>query len=213
MTTENEMNWPELTELLTSLPNSRVNTQEIADMSDLDVQTVFEDKNTECPICFETLTTSKNISITSCGHSFCFKCISKHASSHNTCPCCRTPLYDEPHKSDSQTTEDDDEYEEYTGDEEEFEEDDEDDNEDEDADGSPYYCTVERVLDNVHGKFSMKDVLSILLGRYSKTDEKYTPDHCKKIEDEFWDIVNKLDFDHYNEGEERDAMTAEDVRV
>jgi len=57
-----------------------------------------------CPICYEKLHFLKyddeeeeikpvtNVVTTPCGHSFCFKCLSKHLDRKNTCPMCRVEL-------------------------------------------------------------------------------------------------------------------------
>jgi len=57
-----------------------------------------------CPICYEKLRFLKydeeeeeikptsNVVTTPCGHSFCFKCLSKHLDRKNTCPMCREEL-------------------------------------------------------------------------------------------------------------------------
>ena len=57
-----------------------------------------------CPICYEKLHFLKyddeeeeikpvtNVVTTPCGHSFCFKCLSKHLDRNNTCPMCREEL-------------------------------------------------------------------------------------------------------------------------
>lgn len=48
----------------------------------------------ECPICYEIIGEKNNCN-TSCGHSFCFSCITKALSKNNTCPCCRENLVDQ----------------------------------------------------------------------------------------------------------------------
>lgn len=53
------------------------------------VRTCKEQK--ECPICYEKLTT-KNITITKCGHDFCTTCILKSAIRNGECPMCREKL-------------------------------------------------------------------------------------------------------------------------
>lgn len=50
----------------------------------------------ECAICYEPLTLQHNLSITPCGHYFCFKCITTSMYKLSTCPCCRTPLVPTP---------------------------------------------------------------------------------------------------------------------
>ena len=43
----------------------------------------------ECSICYCEIDTIKNISVTSCNHTFCFTCITRWTRSHDTCPVCR----------------------------------------------------------------------------------------------------------------------------
>jgi len=47
----------------------------------------------ECNICFEPIDVVNN-STTACGHRFCFGCIAKSMQRTNTCPCCRSVLYE-----------------------------------------------------------------------------------------------------------------------
>ncbi len=57
-----------------------------------------------CPICYEKLKViiyenneikaNPNITTTPCGHSFCFKCLSKHLETKNKCPICREKICD-----------------------------------------------------------------------------------------------------------------------
>ena len=43
------------------------------------------DKDILCPICFQTM---KDAFSTSCGHSFCYMCITTHLNNRKNCPCC-----------------------------------------------------------------------------------------------------------------------------
>lgn len=43
------------------------------------------DKDFMCPICFQTM---KDAFLTSCGHSFCYSCITTHLSNRSNCPSC-----------------------------------------------------------------------------------------------------------------------------
>ena len=43
------------------------------------------DKDITCPICFQTM---KDAFSTSCGHSFCYMCITTHLNNRKNCPCC-----------------------------------------------------------------------------------------------------------------------------
>ena len=43
------------------------------------------DKDFLCPICFQAM---EDAFLTSCGHSFCYTCITTHLNSKNNCPSC-----------------------------------------------------------------------------------------------------------------------------
>lgn len=45
----------------------------------------------ECPVCFEKITT-KNVTVTKCGHEFCTTCLLKSAIRNGECPMCREKL-------------------------------------------------------------------------------------------------------------------------
>ena len=45
----------------------------------------------ECAICLETLS-ANNISVTPCGHKFCFTCLAENMRRSQKCPMCRAPL-------------------------------------------------------------------------------------------------------------------------
>lgn len=46
----------------------------------------------ECPICFEQLSTAKDVSATQCGHIFCTPCIQAALKEKKACPKCRKHL-------------------------------------------------------------------------------------------------------------------------
>jgi hypothetical protein len=50
-------------------------------------------ENITCPICFDAITFSNNVSILFCGHIFHQECKSKVFQSCSTCPCCYNPLF------------------------------------------------------------------------------------------------------------------------
>jgi hypothetical protein len=58
----------------------------------------FKDKrgkmDQECAICQSVMSEDANISITCCNHKFHSKCILRWSARHNSCPCCREPLYE-----------------------------------------------------------------------------------------------------------------------
>tara|TARA_B100001175_G_C19296266_1_gene535974 strand:- start:129 stop:650 length:522 start_codon:yes stop_codon:yes gene_type:complete len=45
----------------------------------------------KCPICLDILKDT-NLTITPCGHKFCFTCISEHSCNSNDCPICRANI-------------------------------------------------------------------------------------------------------------------------
>ena len=47
----------------------------------------------ECPICYESISTTTNNCKTTCGHSFCFTCIAITLTKQNSCPICRHELF------------------------------------------------------------------------------------------------------------------------
>ena len=75
------------------------------------------ESNMECPICFEFIG-EKNCCVTECGHSFCFKCVTKALTMNNACPCCRAQLLEEEEDEDDEEDEEDSEYEEDSDDDE-----------------------------------------------------------------------------------------------
>ena len=112
-----------------------------------------------CPICFEDIGDVNNC-ITSCGHSFCCKCLLVTIKRYNNCPICRTPLVTNDSSCHYNDNEDDgeDEDEEYDnenedGDEDEYEH--EYEYEAEDYNGSSEYDSYQRnafmyPIDNVN---------------------------------------------------------------
>jgi hypothetical protein len=104
---------------------------------------------------------------------------------NEACPCCRASLIE-------QAEEDEDEE-----DASEFEEDIEDDStidsdfeEDEDETG-PDIEVVTRAF--VNRGYDVKDVMSLLLCRYSKTDPKYTKEYISKLNEDFDDIMEEIE--------------------
>ena len=65
----------------------------------------------DCAICYEKLPTN-NAFCTPCGHSFHHSCSMNWFATKNTCPCCRTELYD---SSKTTTYEEDEGIEDYIG--------------------------------------------------------------------------------------------------
>jgi hypothetical protein len=69
-------------------------------MSDANTQTGIddqEDQGKQCTICLSdkdctTTHSSKNTTVTECGHTFCTTCLLKHLTIRNTCPNCRAEI-------------------------------------------------------------------------------------------------------------------------
>lgn len=62
------------------------------DISDFIKKNIL-DKDIECPICLNSIVVDRGLHLTSCGHIFCAKCISRHLQMGKTeCPICRELL-------------------------------------------------------------------------------------------------------------------------
>ena len=128
----------------------------------------------ECSICYEEFC-NKNVSITPCGHKFCFSCIIRAVSYNKECPICRSRIAEE---SDPETEDDDDEETLYdTEDNENGDEESDDDDSDDDDDDEPepdITVITERLEKN---GFQLVDLVSLLQGTFShssgRTHEQY----------------------------------------
>lgn len=152
----------------------------------------------ECCICFEIIGI-KNNCVTPCGHSFCFQCMSKSLAQNNTCPMCRSILME----IDDDISEDIDGESDFNDDDEDDEEDDEDDdyNNDENIDE-----INERFL---KAGYNSIDVMSMLTGRFKRSDPKNTKTYIDEMYETFDKIVNEVD----SEEEERKLMFGEDTKT
>jgi len=151
---------------------------------------------TECCICYEIIG-KKNNCVTECGHIFCFKCLATAMTRSNTCPYCRTKLIDEPADNNDDDLQSD------------YEDDEEDDEEDSLSDiaNKEYNGDIEDIVRGLEEQgFTMLDVVSVMLNKFSKTNEKYTNEYvaelCNKIDD--------MNRDNENESLEREEMESED---
>jgi len=141
----------------------------------------------ECCICFEEIGSVNNCT-TECGHAFCFKCLATAMYHKNSCPCCRSKLVDIPDEDED--------------DEEESEYEDEDSEDEEEG-------HVEDIVDRLEKNgITMIDVVSMLLNRYSKKDEKYTEEHIMTINLMFDQIASDVD----SEAIEQKMFAEEDER-
>lgn len=69
------------------------------------------DETNICGVCLEPLEKT-NFCVTSCGHTFCLKCIIKNTNYNNSCPYCRTDIVEEGEKKEEEEAEEEDEAEE-----------------------------------------------------------------------------------------------------
>ena len=158
----------------------------------------------ECCICYEVIG-KKNNCTTECGHQFCFKCLATAMARSNACPCCRAKLVDE-----SEDSEDEEDY---------VEEDDDEEDDDEEDDGpwpdgmnveKDYDGDVEDVLERIQQKgYTMLDMVCLLFNKFSKKDERYTPEYIKTL----CDTVDQINIDVGQESVEIELMGGEDHGV
>lgn len=171
----------------------------------------------ECCICYETIGKS-NMTVTPCGHQFCFSCLMKSMDLRNTCPCCRAPLREE---EDIIQDDDDDEEEFSDSDSEHFSEDDEDnidvhsidqmvratfwDNASNPSSEIATTTELETIAKNYH--ISMTDLISIMTYRY---DEKNDINVIQQKATMFYTQLRILDNEKKKQWRERNEMMEED---
>jgi len=152
----------------------------------------------ECCICYECIGT-KNNCITPCGHSFCFSCVTMALTRNNSCPICRTVLIETPAVEEDADSEDDSDY----GDEDsdvDSEGDSEGENEEDDE-------GIEEITERfLKLGYTAMDIMSLMTGRYKRSDPKNTKEYIKKMIAEFEKIIDEVD----KEEEERERMSEED---
>ena len=160
----------------------------------------------KCTICFEKIG-EKNNTTTPCGHIFCFECITRAMQTNNTCPYCRAVLIE---LKEDNAEEEDDEYESYNSEEDsDYDEDDESNIDDYDQDSGD----IEKILHLFEEKgYNLKDAMTLLLNRKSKTDTKYTNEYLKKLEDDFELICDNIDEEYFSMREEQENFAKEDTR-
>lgn len=159
-----------------------------------------KDTDKECIICYESLSRTRNMCITECGHEFCFSCMMKHVQRNNGCPICRSTFFEE--IDDDADSDNEDEYSEVSGSERDS------DNEDEDLADDEY--SIEQFETAFVAKgYGLKDALSMLMYKFSKTDEKYNKTYINQLEKDIDDINDDLQ----REFEERCDMEEEDTNI
>jgi hypothetical protein len=120
----------------------------------------------------------------------------KHLQQNNGCPCCRSTLIEEPVDSENEEDAEDEDSE----DEEEDAEDEQDEEE----------YPIENLVTAFEAKgYGLKDALSLLMYKFSKTDEKYTKAYIRQLESDIDDMNEELQNEHV----EREEMAVEDNRA
>ena len=178
-------------------------------------------KTDECSICYEELG-DKNNCTTPCGHVFCFECMMQALNRNNTCPCCRTPLKEEP----AEENEDDDESD--------FDDDDDDD-EWEHMWGSgvsgsrpitgPFihreflqnikntqFANPETIANKITDSgYNMEDIVSLLLHRIDRTTKSHS--YITKMVSDIGTIIEDEDMEKQDRENEAWGMEQEDTRM
>lgn len=152
----------------------------------------------ECSICYDVFC-NNNVSITPCGHKFCFSCIIKAVSYNKECPICRSRLAEE-----SEDEEDDDESDGETIESEDDEDYDEDDDEDSDEDEMPVPDTYEFAERLEQRGFRMVDIVSIL--HCTRSRMHHTFEQFKELSKNYDEVCDEL----YNEKQENFMFGKED---
>jgi|LauGreDrversion4_2_1035121.scaffolds.fasta_scaffold20377_4 hypothetical protein len=173
--------------------------EDIVESSPLPTDNEKEEKKeadeTECVICYESLNATKNFCVTECGHKFCFSCMMKHAQRSNGCPLCRAAMIEDMYDSETEF---------------DIEGSDDDETIEESVDESYPEYEIEKFVEAFEAKgYGLKEALSLLMNKFSKTDDKYTFTYINKLETDVEDICEELQ----NECEEREEMESEDKRA
>jgi hypothetical protein len=155
------------------------------------------EQESECCICLETIG-NKNNCVTPCGHAFCFNCVTRALTINNTCPMCREVLVEIPEEDED----DDSDYE-----DEEEEDEDEDEDEDEEEDENVGDENIEEITERfLKLGYTTLDIVSMMTGRYKRSDPKNSKAYIKKMIQDFENIIDDVD----NEEDERIQMEEQD---
>jgi hypothetical protein len=100
--------------------------------------------------------------------------------SNEACPCCRAPLVETPEKDED---EEDSDFDDDSTIDSDFE--------DDESETRPDVELVTKAF--IARGYDVKDAMSLLLCRYSKTDAKYTKEYISKLNDEFDEIMEEID--------------------
>uniref|UniRef100_A0A8C9MZ83 RING-type E3 ubiquitin transferase n=1 Tax=Serinus canaria TaxID=9135 RepID=A0A8C9MZ83_SERCA len=60
------------------------------DLGELQAESPHNSENQMCPICLDTI--NNPVSVSWCGHAFCFPCILEWSRNRPVCPICREPF-------------------------------------------------------------------------------------------------------------------------
>jgi len=147
----------------------------------------------ECSICYDEIG-ERNSCVTNCGHQFCFNCIVTSLQHSNVCPYCRTQLVEI--KSEQENNPDEII--------EEVDESDDEENEIEDT------TDVEDIVVRLQERgVTMLDVVSLLIGRYSKTRDTNIDmeERIENLHNSVWNVIVEID----DETIEQNRMEIEDI--
>jgi len=186
---------------------------------------------TNCPVCFDPITTDKNVCSTPCGHIFCFGCMVKCLNTSNTCPYCRAEINDKPIDNNHTVfIYDDDEDDDDDDDEDDYDEENDDDDYETISDNEENpenntnnetqvsneqetddECNIEYVESYFKEKgISYINLLSVMFNRYPKTMTKRMR---RQLDKKLYDMMDFLDEEHINQRDEINLMLQNDVTI
>jgi len=140
----------------------------------------------ECSICYDVYY-NKNISITPCGHIFCFNCILKAVSYNKECPICRNRLVEESDDEETESTIIDDDDEDDDDEDGEDEESDDDESNDYDSIEVDTWEIAER-LEKIG--YQMVDIVSVLENTRSRI--YHTKEHFREIVKKYEEVYDEI---------------------
>ena len=117
---------------------------------------------------------------------------------NEACPCCRASLIEKDANENEQESEDEEDIDDDSTIDSDFEEDDE---------NEPDIEVVTKAF--ITRGYDVKDAMSLLLCRYSKTDAKYTKEYIKNLNEDLDDIMEEIE----TQTKEQSDFAAEDVNT
>jgi len=142
-----------------------------------------ESINETCPICFDEIKKTNNCT-TPCGHTFCFKCLTKAMNNNTECPMCRGSLVDDEDIESSISTDDDDD------DDDDYETEDEAEEEEINMKMSNIETVVERFTNK---GYTLMDALMILSEQFSNKTQDKDRKHLEKISEDFETMMSEFE--------------------